>query len=322
MKAIVQDTYGSADVLRLEEVPVPSIGDREVLLRVRAAGVDPGVWHLMTGRPHLVRAVYGLRKPRQRIRGFGVAGEVESVGSGVSGLQPGDLVMGVGDGTFAEFAACKHDKLVPKPVNASFEQAASVPVSATTALQAVRDKGRAAEGQRVLIIGASGGVGSFAVQIGKAYGADVTGVCGTSGVDFVRALGADHVIDYTQEEVGEGGNRYDLIIDNGGNRPLSVLRRALTPNGTLVLVGGEAGGNWLGGIDRNLRAAVTTPFVKQRLTAFVARERAEDLATLRDMIEAGTVTPQVDRTFPLSEAAEALRYMETGHPRGKVALTV
>ena len=322
MKAIVQDTYGSADVLRYRDIEEPTAGEGQALVRVRAAGVDPSVWHLMVGRPYLVRPVFGLRRPRERIRGWAVAGEVDAVGPGVTRFGHGDAVMGVGKGSFAELVACKERNLARKPSNVSFEQAAAVPISATTALQGVRDHGRVQAGQKVLIIGASGGVGSFAVQIAKALDAEVTGVCGTANVDFVRSLGADEVIDYTKEEIGEGGNRYDVILDIAGNRPLAALRRALVPEGTLVIVGGEDGGKWLGGTERGLRAVLTSPFVKQRLVNFVAKEKAEDLETLAEMIEAGTVTPIVDRTFPLGAAPDAIRYLEDGHPRGKVVVIV
>jgi NADPH:quinone reductase-like Zn-dependent oxidoreductase len=322
MKAIVQDTYGSADVLQYRDIDEPTAGEGRVLVRVRAAGVDPGVWHLMVGRPYLVRPVFGIRRPRERVRGWAVAGEVDSVGEGVTRFRPGDAVMGVGRGSFAELVACKERNLARKPSNASFEQAAAVPISATTALQGVRDHGRVTAGQSVLIIGASGGVGSFAVQIAKALGAEVTGVCGTANVDFVRSLGADEVIDYTKEEIGEGGKRYDVILDNAGNRALSALRHALVADGTLVIIGGEQGGRWLGGTERGLRAIVTSPFVKQRLVNFVAKDKAEDLESLAEMIEGGAIRAIVDRTFPLSAAPDAITYLEVGHPRGKVVVTV
>ena len=287
MKAIVQDAYGSADVLQLREIDRPEIGDDEVLVRVHAAGVDRGVWHLMTGRAYLIRlAGYGVRKPKNPIRGREVAGRVEAIGKDVTRFRPGDEVMGTGEGSFAEYARAREDKLAPKPANLSFVQAAAVPISASTALQAVRDKGQVQPGQKVLIIGASGGVGTFAVQLAKAFGADVTGVCSTAKVDLVRSIGADHVIDYTREDFADGRQRYDLILDIGGNRSISHLRRALTPEGILVLVGGEGGGQWLGGMERQVRALAISPFVSQKLRMFVAREHYEELLVLTELIEA------------------------------------
>ena len=324
MKAIVQDEYGEADdVLRLEEIDRPEIGDDGVLLRVHAAGVDRGVWHLMAGLPYPIRiAGYGMRAPKTRVRGLDVAGRVEAVGKDVTSLKPGDAVFGIADGSFAEYARAREDKLAPKPANLTFEQAAAVPVSALTALQGVRDRGEVQPGQRVLIIGASGGVGTFAVQIAKAFGAEVTGVCSTAKVDLVRSLGADHVIDYTQDDIADGGHRYDVILDIGGNRPLKELRRALTARGTLVIVGGEAGGRWLGGNDRQLRALLLSRFVGQKLGTFIASENAEDLIVLTELIESGQVVPVVDRTYSLSETPAAIRYIAEGHARGKVVINV
>ncbi len=323
MKAIVQDTYGSPDVLELRDIDKPVVGDDEVLVRVHAAGVDQGVWHLMAGMPYLLRlAGFGLRAPKNPVRGSDVAGRVEAVGENVTRFQPGDEVFGTCDGSFAEYASARADRLAPKPANLSFEQAAAVPVSGYTALQAVRDQGKVRPGQRVLIIGAGGGVGTFAVQLAKAYGAEVTGVCSTTKTDLVRSIGADHVIDYTREDFADGRNRYDVILDIAGNRSLSHLRRALAPEGTLVIVGGEGGGRWLGGIDRQLRALVLSPFVRQKLGTWVATQRTEDLEELHELLEAGTVTPVVDRTFPLSDVPEAIRYMRKGHARGKVVITV
>jgi len=324
MQAIVQDEYGEAgDVLRLEQIDRPEIGDDRVLVRVRAAGVDRGVWHLMAGLPYPIRlAGYGLRTPRNGVRGADVAGIVEAVGKDVTTLQPGDEVFGIADGSFAEYASARADKLAPKPESLTFEQAAAVPVSALTALQAVRDHGSVQAGQTVLIIGASGGVGSFAVQIAKAFGAEVTGVCSTAKVDMVRSLGADHVVDYTQDDIAGSGQRYDVILDIGGHRSLSLLRRALAPRGTLVLVGAETGGRWLGGNDRQLRAIALSPFVGQKLGTFVASENNADLGVLTELIESGKVTPAIDRTYPLSEVPEAIRYMQAGHARGKVVITV
>ncbi len=324
MKAIVQDEYGEADdVLRLEEIDKPAIGDDEVLVRVRAASVDRGVWHLMTGLPYPIRiAGYGLRAPKTRVRGAGIAGRVEAVGKDVTGLEAGDEVFGVGEGSFAEYARAREDKLAAKPESLTFEQAAVVSVSALTALQGVRDHGGVQPGEKVLIIGASGGVGTFAVQIAKAFGAEVTGVCSTTKVDMVRSIGADHVIDYTRDDIADSGQRYDVILDIGGNRSLSELRRALTPKGTLVITGGEGGGRWLGGSDRQLRALMLSPFVDQKLGTFIASENNEDLMVLRELIESGRMTPVIDRTYPLRETPAAIRYMTEGRARGKVVINV
>ena len=323
MKAIVQDTYGSPDVLELREVDKPEIGDGEVLVRVHAAGVDRGVWHLMTGLPYLVRLFgYGLRAPKNPVRGREVAGIVEAVGKTVTRFQPGDEVFGIGEGSFAEYALAREDKLAPKPVNLTFEQAAVAAISGLTALQGLRDQGRIEPGQKVLIVGASGGVGTFAVQIAKAFGAHVTGVSSTPKVEMVRSIGADHVIDYTREDFAEGEQSYDLILDIGGNSTLSRLRRALTPEGTLVIVGGEGGGRWFGGIDRQLRATMLSPFVGQKLGTFISKENHEDLIVLKELIESGKLTPVIDRTYPLSEVPEAIRYLEEGHAQGKVVITV
>ena len=323
MRAIVQDEYGSApeDVLRLADVSRPTIGDDEVLLRVAAASVDRGTWHLMAGLPYPVRAAgFGLRRPKALNPGRSVAGTVEAVGTKVTELQAGDEVYGTCDGAFAEYARARPARLAPKPANLSFEQAAAVPVSGLTALQAVRDHARVQAGQTVLIIGASGGVGTFAVQIAEVYGADVTGVCSTAKVDLVRSLGADRVIDYTSEDFADGAHHYDVIIDTGGNSRLSRLRRALTPRGRLVIVGGETPGRWLGGADRQLRAQLLSPLVRQKLGTFVASENAADLTALRELADSGKLTPAVDRTYPLAEAAAAIRYVVEGHARGKVVI--
>ena len=323
MKAIVQDRYGSADVLELAAVDQPAPEDDELLVRVHAAGVDAGAWHLMTGLPYLIRlAGYGLRKPRQRIRGRELAGRVEAVGRDVTGFRPGDEVYGIGEGAFAEFARVPQKRAAPKPVNLGFEQAAAVPISAITALQGLRDKGRLQPGQRVMVIGAAGGVGSFAVQLAKAFGAHVTGVVSTTKTDLARSIGADEVVDYTREDATDGRRRYDLVLDTAGNRPLSSLRRALTSKGTLVIVGGEAEGRWLGGTERLLQAGLLSPFVGQRLLGFVAGEGADDLRALTDLIEAGKVAPVIDRTYRLDQAPEALRYWAEGHARGKVVVTI
>lgn len=324
MNAIVQDEYGNAeDVLRLEQIDKPVPGAGEVLVRVHAAGVDRGVWHIMTGLPYPIRlAGYGFRAPKNRVRGREVAGRVDSIGPDVTGLQVGDEVFGIAEGTFADYVVAKPDKLAPKPKNLSFEQAAAAPISALTALQAVRDHGRVQAGHRVLVIGASGGVGTYAVQIAKAFGAEVTGVASTSKLDLVRSLGADHVIDYTRDDIVGTGTRYDVILDTGGNRPLKELRAVLAPTGTLVIVGGETEGRWLGGIDRQMRATMMSPFLRQKLGTFINSEDGADLPVLTELIEAGRVTPAVDRTYPLSEAAAAVQYMHEGRARGKVVVTV
>ncbi len=321
MKAIVQDRYGSADVLRLDDIDMPTPGDDDVLVRVHAAGVDPGVWHLMTGLPYLVRLGFGLRAPKHRVRGLDVAGRVEKVGGNVTGFKPGDRVFGTCDGSFAEYACTRQDRLARMPENATFEQAAAVPVSGCTALQALRDKAEVLPGQQVLVIGAGGGVGTFAVQIARAFGAEVTGVCGAARADLVRELGA-HVIDRTREDFTKQARRYDVIVDTAGRRPLSRLRRVLTPKGALVIVGGEGGGRWLGGFDRQLRAPILTLFTAQRLIALLATTPGADLDTLRHLIENGKLTPIIDRTYPLAETPDAIRHLEQGEVRGKLVLTV
>src|SRR5439155_3012167 len=297
-------------------------GDADVRVRVDSTRVEIGVWHVMAGRPYLLRIMgFGLRKPRVAVRARDVAGVVEAVGKNVTRFQPGDEVFGTADGSFAEYASAPEARLAPKPGNVTFEQAAVVPISGGTALQGLR-KGNIRPGQKVLIVGASGGVGSFAVQIAKAFGAEVTGVSSTEKMDFVRSLGADDVIDYTRENFADGTRHWDLILDTGGRRSLSDLRRALTPKGTLVIVGGEGGGNWLGGFDRNLRSGLVSMFVPQRLMMLASKELGEDFDALRELIEAGKVTPVIDRTYPLSEAPEASRHLEEGHHRGKVVITV
>jgi NADPH:quinone reductase-like Zn-dependent oxidoreductase len=323
MKASVRDTYGSPDVLELRDIDKPEIGDEEVLVRVHAAGVDRGVWHVMTGLPYPIRlAGYGLRVPKNPVIGSDVAGVVEVLGKNVSRFQPGDEVFGIGKGSYAEYVCAREDKLAHKPANLTSEQAAVVTISGLTALQGLRDHGRLEPEQKVLVIGASGGVGTFAVQLAKAFGAHVTGVCSTTKVDMVRSIGADHVIDYTREDFAEGDQRYDLILDIGGNSSLSRLRRALNARGTLVIVGGEGGGRWFGGIDRQLRATMLSPFVGQKLGTFIATQNHEDLILLKKLIEAGKVTPVIDRTYPLSEVPEAIRYLQEGHAQGKVVITV
>jgi NADPH:quinone reductase-like Zn-dependent oxidoreductase len=324
MQAITQGRYGEAeDVLRLEEIALPAIGDEEVLLRVHAAGVDRGVWHLMTGLPYPVRlAGYGMRAPNTPVRGREVAGRVTATGQAVTTLHVGDEVFGIADGSFAQYASARPDKLAPKPANLTFTQAAAVPVSALTALQAVRDRGQVQAGNRVLIIGASGGVGTFAVQIAKAAGAEVTGVCHTAKMDTVRSLGADHVIDYTHEDITAGRHCYDVILDIGGNRPLKHLRSVLDPRGTLVIVGGETGGRWLAGSDRQLRALLLSPFTGQTLTTLICSENTPDLLALTRLIESGQVTPVIDQTYPLSQTPAAIQYMRDGHAQGKVVINL
>lgn len=325
MRAIVQDKYGDAPeaVLRLAEVAKPTIGAAEILVRVRAASVDRGTWHVMTGLPYLIRfAGFGIRRPKAPNPGRSFAGTVESVGNDVTGFEPGDEVYGTCDGSFAEYARVKAKQLAHKPANCTFEQAAAAPISAVSALQAVRDCAQVQAGQKVLIIGASGGVGTFAVQIAKAFGADVTGVCSTGKVDLVRSLGADHVIDYTREDFAAGPQRYDAIVDIGGNNKYSRLRRALTRRGTLVLVGGETDGRLLGGFDRPLRARAGSLLRSEKVRMLVSSENAADLTALRKLIESGAVTPAVDRTYPLSETAAAIRHIMEGRARGKVVITV
>jgi NADPH:quinone reductase-like Zn-dependent oxidoreductase len=323
VKAIVHNSYGSADLLELRDIDKPDIGHDEVLVRVHAAGVDRGVWHIMRGLPYAIRlAGYGLRAPKTRVLGADLAGVVEAVGSEVTRFRSGDEVFGIGKGSYAEYVRAPENKLAPKPANLSFEQAAVVAISGLTALQGLRDHGKVEPGQTVLIGGASGGVGTYAVQIAKAFGAEVTGVCSAAKADMVRSLGADHVIDYAQDDFADAGQRYDVILDIGGNPSLSRLRRALTPKGTLVIAGGETDGRWLGGTDRQLRALVLSLFVPQKLGTFVCRENHEDMVVLKDLIEAGKVTPVVDRTYPLPEAPEAIRYLEQGRARGKVVIAV
>jgi NADPH:quinone reductase-like Zn-dependent oxidoreductase len=321
MRAIVRDRYGSPDVLDLRDVAVPGVGDNQVLVRVRAAGLDRGAWHIMAGYPYAIRtAGYGLRRPKSAGLGSDLAGVVEAVGAKVTDLTPGEAVFGTCRASFAEYALARPDKLARMPSNLTFEQAAAVPVSAVTALQALRDRGRLQAGQRVLIIGASGGVGTFAVQIAKAFGADVTGVCSSAKVDLVRSLGADQVIDYTHTELTEQSESYDLVLDIAGNWPLSQVRRLLTPKGTLVLVGGEGGDRWTGGMGRQLRAVVLSPFVSHRLLMFIASENSKDLDALRPLIEAGAITPVIDRAVALDQVPDAMRDLVAGRVAGKVVI--
>lgn len=323
MRAMVQRTYGPPDLLRLERIPRPEPGAGEVLVRVRAAGIDRGTWHLLTGRPLLVRAMgFGLRGPRQPVPGLDLAGVVEEVGEGVSGLARGDEVLGIGIGALAEHARARAGKLVRKPPALGWAEAGVTAVSGLTALQALTDVGRLREGKGVLVLGASGGVGSFAVQIARALGGRVTGVASTPKLDMVRALGAERVIDYTREDATDGSRRYDLIVDTGGNTPLRRLRRSLSREGTLVIVGGEqAGGALLGGFGRQLGAAALSPLTRQRLVAMVSKED-QGLDRLAALIADGAVRPALGRTYRLEEAAEAVRDLVAGRVAGKAAVVV
>jgi NADPH:quinone reductase-like Zn-dependent oxidoreductase len=324
MKAITQDRYGDADVLEFGDVEEPVVGENDVLIRVRAAGAGPDVWHIMAGKPYMARPMLGWGRPKIPIRGWDVAGTVEAVGSSVTEFGPGDEVMGSAErGSFAELTIAPADKLVRKPERLSFEQAAAVPVSGTTAIQALRDKAHVQPGQSVLVIGAGGGVGTFTVQIAKAMGATVTGVASTSKLDLVRSIGADDVIDYTREDFTDGSRRWDVIVDTAGRRPLRELRPALTPKGTLVVVGGDGGGRWTGGFFRGmLRGPIVSIFIGQSLGGINAKVTKEDLQALSELIEAGSLTPVVDRTFDLVEAADAVRYLAEGHAAGKIVVTV
>lgn len=321
MRAIVQRQYGTADALSVGEVDRPVTGRGDVLVEVRAAGLDRGTWHLMAGLPYAVRLGFGLRAPKTAVPGLDVAGVVVGVGGDVTRFRVGDQVYGAAKGSFAEFAAAEENGLALKPARLSFEQAAAMPVSGLTALHGLCDAGRLEGGQRVLVIGASGGVGTYAVQIAKALGAEVTGVCSTGKVDLVRAIGADHVVDYTREDFADGDETYDLVLDIGGNASLTRLRRALTPHGTLVIAGGEGGGKWLGGVDRQLRAIALSPFVGQRLTTFVSKTRAAGLERLTALVEEGGIVPVIERTFALGETPEAMRHLVGGHARGKLVIT-
>jgi len=321
MRAIIQTKYGTADMLRPAEITRPTIGSNEVLVEVRAAGLDRGAWHLMAGKPYAARLAVGLRAPKNPVPGLDVSGVVVAIGSGVTRFQPGDEVFGVSKGSFAEFAAARESKLARKPSSLTFEQAAAVPVSGMTALRGLTDVGRLQAGQRVLIIGASGGVGSYAVQIAKALGAEVTGVCSTGKVDLVASLGADHVIDYTQDDFANGEMQYDLILDTGGDSTLKRLRHAPTPHGTLVIVGGE-GGDRVIGMGRQLRALALSTFVGQRLTMLGPKEHYTVLERLTELIEGGHLVPAIERTYPLSEMPDAMRHLEAGRARGKLVISI
>jgi len=312
MKAIVQSIYGSADVLELIDIDMPVVGDNDVLVSVRAAGL-----------PYMLRVVgFGLRAPKVRVRGMDVAGKVESVGRNVTEFRAGDEVFGTCEGAFAGYACAPERNLALKPVNLNFEQAAAVPTSAFAALQALRNRGEIRPGHKVLIVGATGGVGIFAVQIAKSFGAEVTGVCSTTKMGWVRSLGADHAIDYTKEDFTKSDRRYDLILETGGNRALSDLRRILSPSGTLVLIGGEGGNRVLGGTDKWIQALLLSPFVRQNLRPLSTAPNKNDLLFLKELIEAGKIKPVIDKTFALSEVPDAFRYLEKGHGRGKVVVTV
>src|SRR5215212_2053773 len=325
MKTIVQDAYGSPNVLELRDIDKPEIGDDQILVHVHAAGVNQADWAIMSGLPYIARPVYGLRKPKNAVRGTDVAGTVEAVGTGVTRLQPGDEVFGWCSGlggAFAEYASVSEDALALKPANLTFEQAAAVPMAGLVALQALRDHGGVRAGQKVLINGASGGIGTFAVQIAKALGAEVTGVCSTRNVDMVRSIGADHVIDYTREDFTRSGQQYDFILDNVANHSLSDLRGALTPTDTLVPNGGGFDNHWFANGGRVIGAHVLKRFVSHRLRPFLVSPKFEDLLVLKELIEAGKVTPVIDRTYSLSETPKAIRYLGEGHARGKVVITL
>jgi NADPH:quinone reductase-like Zn-dependent oxidoreductase len=323
VKAIVQSMYGSADVLELVDIDKPVVGDNDVLLRVHAASLHVGDWHVMTGLPYMLRVVgFGLRKPIIRVRGTDVAGTVEAVGTSVSEFRPGDAVFGTCEGAFAEYARAPEKNLALKPVNLSLQQAAAVPTSAFAALQALRNRGEIQSGHKVLVVGATGGVGVFAVQIAKAYGAHVTGVCSTGKMELVRSLGADEVVDYTAGDFTRTARRYDIVLDTGGNRALGDLRRLLSPGGTLVLIGGEGGNRVLGGTSKWIQALVTAPFVGQKLRPLSTAPNKKDLVLVKDLIEAGKITPVIDRTFALKDVPDAFRYLKKGNGRGKIVITV
>ena len=320
MNAVLQDRYGTSSVLHLGRVAIPVIGDHDVLIEVRAAGLDRGTEHLMTGKPYAMRLAVGIRRPKNPVPGRDVAGIVADIGSAVTRFAIGDEVYGIAQGSFAEYAVARETKLARKPTNLSFAQAAVVPVSAATALRALVDVGRVQSGQSVLVLGASGGVGSYAVQLAKAFGAEVTGVCSTTKTDLVASLGADHVIDYTRDDFADGTRTYDLVLDIAGNPSLGRLRQALKPRGTAVFVGGEGSGA-ITGMGRQMRGVLLSPFLKQRLVLLVAKEQASDYERLTDLIETGQVAPSLDRTYQLEEVPHAMQQLETGQVRGKIAIT-
>ncbi|MFL6069859.1 MAG: NAD(P)-dependent alcohol dehydrogenase [Actinomycetes bacterium] len=320
MRAVTQDRYGTSEILRLSEVPRPTVGSEQVLIKVQAAGLDRGTEHLLTGKPYAMRLGSGLRHPKNPVPGRDVAGTVVQLGAKVTRVSIGDEVYGVAPGSFAEYAVTGQDKLAPKPSNLSFAEAAVVPISAGTALQALTDAGRLEKGQSVLVTGASGGVGSYAVQLARILGAEVTGVCSTGKLDYVSQLGADHVIDYTRADWADGSRRYDLILDIAGNPPIKRLRRALATHGTVVFVGGEHGGA-VTGMSRQMGGALLSAALKQRMVLFLARERGAVYEQLSRYIESGELVPSLDRTFPLQDAREAMQMLERGQIRGKVAIT-
>lgn len=328
MRAIVQEGYGTPDVLRLAYLARPAIAEDQVLVKVHAAGLDRGTWHIASGLPYVLRLAYGFRTPKHPIPGLDLAGTVEAVGAKVTRFAVGDQVFGAGRGTFAEYSAARENQLALKPATISFEQAAVVPVSACTALQALRaggitpTQGSAPRQPRVLVSGASGGVGSYAVQFAKLAGAEVTAVCSTGKMDLVRTLGADHVLDYTTQDFLDGSEQYDVIIDIAGNPAVSRLRRALTPTGTAVITGGEEGGSWTGGLDRQLRAVTLSPFIRQKLTMIFGSEPAEDLEYIAGLLGAGALVPAVDRSYPLEQTPDAMRYFDAGKARGKLVITI
>jgi NADPH:quinone reductase-like Zn-dependent oxidoreductase len=326
MKAVVYTDYGSPDVLQIRDIKKPVPNDNQILIKVRAASINPLDWHFIEGTPYIMRAMgVGLRKPKDPRLGVDLAGEVEAVGKNVTQFKPGDEVFGARDGAFAEYVCARADRaVVLKPANITFEQAASVPIAAITALQGLRDKGKIQPEQKVLINGASGGVGTFAVQIAKSYGAEVTGVCSTRNLDLVRSLGADHVIDYTKEDFTKGKQRYDLILDNVGTQPLSGFRHALQPKGICVMIGGGGpnDGGLIGPLGRPVKALMLSPFISQKMSMFMAELNKKDLMILGGLMQSGKVKPVIDRTYPLSQIAEAIRYLEQGHARGKVIITI
>ena len=323
MRAVVQDRFGPPDVLRLADTDLPEVGDRDVLIRVHAAAVNPADWHILRGDPLIARLMgVGLTRPKARVAGIDVAGVVETVGADVRQLRAGDAVLGFARGAFAEYASAAADKVVPKPANLTFEQAAAVPIAATTAMRGIQEAGQVRADQQVLVNGAGGGVGTYAVQIAAALGAEVTGVCSARNAELVTSLGAAHVLDYASEDFADGRTRYDVILDNVGNLPLARLRRALTPRGTLVLNGGGSPGHVFGPVAGILRAVLVNPLVSQRLRPLPSRQNRDELLAVTKLIEDGKVTPVVDRTYPLAEAAQAVRTVEQGHSRGKLVIAV
>ena len=323
MKAVVYDTYGPPDVLRLQEIEKPSITDDEILVRVRAASLNPYDWHFLTGLPYLGRLSFGLLKPKANGLGADFAGQVAEVGRNVTRFRPGDEVWGeVETGAFAEYVSVSEESMALKPANLSFEEAAAVPMGALTALQGLRDHGKLQPGQKVLVNGASGGVGTFGVQIAKVFGAEVTGVCSTANVDLVRSIGADHVIDYTRQDFTQGEERYDIILDNAGKHSLSEMRQAVSPTGKLIPNSGTTGGKVFGPIGRMLRASLSAMFVRKQAPPFVAGEKPEDMLALKGLIEAGTITPVIDQTYPLTKTAAAMTHVAAGHASGKTLIAV